>query len=528
MFVDTAAVLEPRIEIDVGSELFVSDVVVEDFDPRKFMALAPWRSDFLLVLGSGVFAITRMTNRERIEYFLGIKNVDLCLARFRELRAELPMDQCLLLILNIVDFLIVENQAERAVEVCAEFSTDDTWRGIVVFFKERGKLDLVAACVPLESGEWTKQERTEMLKVLTTGPAKQFCAQFEKLAAGTYQADVLLNEVKRASERDPGFLGPLMHLYHSHDDHVSAFLAALSRTPPYSGFFTDIVKYGQFKFIASERASHFGAIVRAYSIKFVDFLLDHIAELDPALVLRQANAEVDNIARAGGDLAQLIIVEQFKLNYLDRLYETGHSLFDREENGTELALMYVKFCSPKTMKFISDHGNFRLMAVRQAAVEQGMFREAAYLFKRGGDAVGGMAVTLERIGHPRAAIDYAKGCYVEAPIRGRRGERKKKPDKEVWDLLIKHSYSHPEYLTSLLTEIPNLDWKPKQVVRFIQGIKDTSIIPNFEELASRTVKEFRRKLTTAKLTQEIVQTDAFGAFKRSFDRYRTGKTVQFD
>jgi hypothetical protein len=163
--------------------------------------------------------------------------------------------------------------------------------------------------------------------------------------------------------------------------------------------------------------------------------------------------------------------------------------------------------------------------VREEAVRQGMFREAAYLFKRGGDATGGMGIYLDRVRDPQAAIEYAKGCYVERPVRGRR-EKKKKPDKEVWGMLIKESYRDPAYLTAMLMELPNLDWKPKQSVKFIEGIPDTSIVPNFEELASRTVKEYRRKLTTAKLTQEIVATDAFGAFKRSFDRYRSGKPTQ--
>jgi hypothetical protein len=288
--------------------------------------------------------------------------------------------------------------------------------------------------------------------------------------------------------------------------------------PPFPGFFADISRYGQYKFIIGDRVSNFGAILNAFPDTFAEFLLDHIAELDPGQVIRQINA----------DSNQTELIERFKLDYLDRLYEHGHTLFDKEENGTELALMYVKFKSPKTMQFVTENGNFKLMEVRQAAVEQGMFPEAAFLFKRGGDPAGGMAICLERIGDPKVAIDYAKGCFVEGPVRGRPGERKKKPDKEVWDMLIRHSYGDAKYLTAMLMELPNLDWKPKHSVKFIRGIKDTSIVPNFEDLAARTVKEFRRKLTTAKLTQEIVATDAFGAFRRSFDRYKLGKPEHFE
>jgi hypothetical protein len=527
-FVFSDSAPQPRIEIECGDETLGGDVALEDFDPRKFMALCAWKDDFLLAVTSGVFSITRLTDLERIEYFLRINRMESGLARFRELRAVLPRDQCLLLVLRIVDMLLNEEHPERAVAVCEEFAESEHWQNIVVFFKERGMLEVVAPIVPLESADWNTHERTEMLKVLASGPAKPFCERFDKLPESAYQADVLLNEIKRGSDRDPGFLAPLMRLYHIHDDHVSAFQTALSMTPPYPGFFADIAKYGQYKFIVGDRTSHFGQILRAFPDTFTAFLLDHIAELDPALVIRQINAELDGVPHSGGRDDAVELIERFKLEYLDSLYESGHTLFDREENGTELALMYVKFKSPKTMQFVTENGNFRLMEVRQAAVDQGMFKEAAFLFKRGGDPVGGMAICLERIKDPQVAIEYAKSCYVEAFVRGRPGERKKKPDKEVWDLLIRHSYGDPAYLTAMLMELPNLDWKPKRSVRFIQGIKETKIVPNFEDLASRTVKEFRRKLTTAKLTQEIVATDAFGAFKRSFDRYKLGKPEHFE
>jgi hypothetical protein len=52
----------------------------------------------------------------------------------------------------------------------------------------------------------------------------------------------------------------------------------------------------------------------------------------------------------------------------------------------------------------------------------------------------------------------------------------------------------------MLMELANQDWKPKRSMRLIQGIKETKIVSNIEDLASRTVKEFRRKLTTAKLS----------------------------
>jgi hypothetical protein len=450
----------------------------------------------------------------------------MCLVRFRELRASLPQDQTSALILKIVDFLMENGNVERAVAVCDEFGNSETWKDIVSSFKSRNKLDVIAPSVPLENPCWTIDDRTEMLTVLSAGPAQAFCARFDKLPDEAFRPEALLERIRCGSQQDPGFLAPLMRVYHIQGDHSAAFETALSMDPPYPGFFRDLVEYRQLKFVMGERSSHFGAVLRAYPDTFAAFLLDHLAELEPVQVIRQINYELEMAARATNSLAATEVVERFKLDYLDQLYENGNPLFELEQNGTELALLYVKFKSPKTMKFITENA-FNLLTVREAAVAQGMYPEAAFLFKRGGDATGGMTIYLERIRDPQGAIEYAKGCYVERPVRGRRGQKRKKPDKEVWGMLIKYSYRDPAYLTAMLMELPNMDWKPKHSVRFIEGIPNTAIVPNFEDLASRTVKEYRRKLTTAKLTQEIVATDAFGAFKRSFDRYRSGKPTQF-
>jgi hypothetical protein len=343
------------------------------------------------------------------------------------------------------------------------------------------------------------------------------------MPASSFEPYSLLGEIQRRVAEDRQFREPLMRLYHILGEDTKAFETALAMEPPYAGFFQDITDKGHFKFILA--GSNFGVILRAYPHSFPDFLMDHIAELEPAQILKQVQIELDKAARSNDETA-IEVVERFKLSYLDRLYSFGHALFDREENGTELALMYIKFMSPKAMKFLTENTNFRLMQVRAAAVQRGMYREVAFLYKRVGDAVGGMGRFLDHIGDPQGAIDYAKSCYIEKPV-GRRGEKKKKPDKEVWQMLIRKSYRDGDFLREMLIELPNLDWKPKHSVKFIQEIPDTSIVPNFEELASRTVKEYRRKLTTAKLTQDIVAKDAFGAFKRSFDRYKMGKPTQF-
>jgi hypothetical protein len=141
-----------------------------------------------------------------------------------------------------------------------------------------------------------------------------------------------------------------------------------------------------------------------------------------------------------------------------------------------------------------------------------MYPEAAFLYKSEGDLKGGMAIYLENVKDPKAALEFAKAC-----ARGR-------SDDEMWRLLINHSYQHPDFLRAVLEDLPNLPINP---VEYIEGIHRTDVISDFEVLAAKTVKDYQRKVRTAELTQRIVANDAFGAFRRSFDKYRAGKATHF-
>jgi hypothetical protein len=164
--------------------------------------------------------------------------------------------------------------------------------------------------------------------------------------------------------------------------------------------------------LGEDRNPHCGQVLRAYPGKFPAVGSEHITELEPGQVMRQIHLELELASRQTNSRAVIESVEPFKLDSRAHLDELGYPLFQREENGTELALMYVKFKSPKTMKFITENGNFKFMAVREEAVRQGMFPEAAFLFKppnassaRGARAGGNRAVRSSGRAqrHPQAA-----------------------------------------------------------------------------------------------------------------------------
>jgi hypothetical protein len=59
---DRTADVQPRIEVAAGDDAYGMDLPLRYFEPRKFVALAPAKTDFVLALTLGVYAITRLTS----------------------------------------------------------------------------------------------------------------------------------------------------------------------------------------------------------------------------------------------------------------------------------------------------------------------------------------------------------------------------------------------------------------------------------------------------------------------------------
>jgi hypothetical protein len=122
-----------------------------------------------------------------------------------------------------------------------------------------------------------------------------------------------------------------------------------------------------------------------------------------------------------------------------------------------------------------------------------------------------MQIYLENLKDPKAAIEFAKKCG----------------DDRVWKALADHSVKNVEFLQEFLRQLPTFpNTNYTDPVEFIQRIVSIKELNDFEGLASNIVKEYRRKLRTAELAQNIVATDAFGAFKRSFERYQSATIIQ--
>ena len=493
------------------------DMIAGEFDESKQMALQPaGREGFYVMFTDQVYYVKILSNDEKVDYYLSIDNIEQCLANFREITrdGDKTDDQRRQLLTKILEHLQKKGDDAKMAEVCKEFATGSDWEMLIQYFRELGKFEVIAGIVPLGDVQLDKGVVTDILQVLIRRNEERFLEVFDKLGRDSFMAVKLVGDVQRRYEDNRNFAGPLMTIEHMLGEHEKAFRTALEMR--YPKFFDDIVRFEQYKFLLNEH--NLKQIMEKYPDTFAEFLMQHVEQLDPSIILGLMNSVLGDVYKrmeVSPETAEadLKVIEQFKLGYLDKLRQIDHPVLLEERWGTELAIMYIKFNSPKTMEYLQTSASFKLMPVREAAEEHGMYKEAAFLCQKAGDLAGGMSIYLEHIQDPQEALQFAKDCD--------KGGNK---DKEMWKLLTTYSYTHPEFLRAMLMDLPNLKIKP---VKFIKGIPDTNIIPDFEQLAARTVKEYKRKERTLELAQQIVATDAFGAFSRRLEQYKSGKLTHF-
>lgn len=506
--VDSKPVLEVNFNGDVHSSVMpIDNFKLSDF-LKNFFCLCSSRIGMFFVNPSNVLFISRLSNTEKILNYLEQNNIEKCIEQFNQLSNTLDQDEKKLLLVKIIKSLLEKEQPERVVELCGSFETEDEWETVISFFKETKTFELIVPYIPIGKINLPPEENTEILKILLQEKEPSvFCEKFNSISPEKYIPTSLIDDVSRKAYENPQFNVPLMTLQHLNQEHTKAFTTALSIS--HKGFFDDIQTYRQYSYIRD----HLGDVLSVFQKELANFLIQHLEQLPPEDILKQLNFEINNANRMlniNQEKAETLLqlIDEFKLNYLDSLRDINANILHNEKFGTELALSYIKFKSPKTMGYLKSSCNFNLLEVSKAALDQQMYNEAAYLCKLAGDQVNGMKIHLENMNDPIAAIEYAKEC----------------DDNTIYQMLIKHSYKNQDYLRNVLDDLSNIHINP---VKYIQGIPNDMILDDFEQLASKSVKEYKRKLRTAQLSQEIVSKDAFGAFKRSFNNYRMGQKTQF-
>jgi hypothetical protein len=277
-----------------------------------------------------------------------------------------------------------------------------------------------------------------------------------------------LGGVEVASRSDPDFRPPLMTLQYLAGGKAEAFSTALEMS--YDRLFEDVVDFDLYSCLMTPR--NFGQVVEKYLDEFHAFLLiqGNRPGLEPEKVLERAKGEIDEAKKMGRanpeeSHRRVKLVEFFLLSYMDHI--------PADVDQAELTRLYIRFRSPKTLKFIQAR-KVTDTDITRGAVDQKMYTVAAAIYYFRGDYQSGMAIHLEKMKDSTTALEYAKNCNTD----------------NVWKLLADYSLTDPAFLKAFLRDLPNL---PKtnctDPVEFIQRIPDTSIVPEFEELTFKIMTE---------------------------------------
>ncbi|OHS96805.1 hypothetical protein TRFO_36928 [Tritrichomonas foetus] len=488
----------PKIEFVSSNDCYEAPIPITGFDPNEFLCLTQGPNDIILALPWNVMGITRATQSEVIEFYLSNDRIETCFQKFRESQAQMEAFDRFQLVLKIIRHLLAKNDVDSCVNFCKDFATPKDWVEIIKSFEASNRLKSIAPIIPLDIPELTKEDVTKILRTMVLEcPAHIFQEKFKHIMPNRYNASQLIGDISRQAEREPSLNESLMILQHSLDNHQNALQTALEIKHP--SFFQDIEIFSQYDFVKK----NFFKVLQIFPKLLPDFLMRHIDDLPPAKLLKKSNKALN---RANQETTKLI--EDFKLYYLDQLYKAHNPIIQNEEYGTELASLYIRNRNPETMKFLQSTTSYRLMEICREAESAQMYPEAAFLYYTAGSKKKGMDIHLRYINDAQKALDYAKQC----------------DDKDVWKMISDHSYKNKEYLACMLDDLPNLNIKMKD---FINKIPEDMKLDNFEELARKSLNEYKRKLRTAQLAYEIVSKDAFGAFKRSFETYKMGKKTQF-
>ncbi|KAH0785317.1 vacuolar protein sorting-associated protein 41 [Histomonas meleagridis] len=448
--------------------------------PSKYVTLLPTtKGKFILVLDQFVYCITFSSWAERLQMHLDRNEDQLCLKKFESMLPSLTDNERVDLVMRILShFIKSKSDYNKAAELCNKYlkPRNEEWDRAIELFQNNDAISSLASYVPLEELKNTPK-LVPILRELIHNDTQRFCQVFSNLPPDSFDPKLLINDVQIKADSEKVFHIPLMILYHRIGEHSKAFDSGL--TANYLNLFDDIEKYQLYDY----PLKRFDTLYRTYGDIFTQFMLSHTEQMKPILVL--PNFKTNTVQMC-----------QHMLNYLHQLYKMHIPI--PKPYGTDLAVLYIKFHHPETMNYLLNSSEFDYTVARQTAIDEKLYREAAFLSKKTGAILDGMRIHLNNIKNPKETVEYA----IQVA------------DKSVWDELTLKAYDDPALLQVMLDNLPSLNIKFDE---FIRNIPDKLMSKELIQSIARALKEFKRRMKTAQLTQEIVANAAFDLFEKQMN-----------
>jgi len=449
---------------------------IKKSDLSAFFCSTRNSDEFILALPNKIYLVGFSTLTTRIQTMLDWGDESMCIEKLKMLSATITDEDLIDLTISIASHFISKNVIIKAAEICATFlkPIPSHWEKAIEFFLENSILSYLVTYIPIDKMLGNTPHLTKVLLELLETNSRIFCQVFSYLPNASFDTNELINGARKKAQIELVYNIPLMHLYHLMGHHDSAFECA--RIANYLQIFHDIETYGSYNYCITR----FDELFSTYGNLFTRFLLTH-----------KANTElpVDTvISKFESNFKKL---KSYMFDYLHSLRMEGYSIHQKYE--TTLANLYIHHHHPLTMEFLKSHSNFDYLDIFKTAKEEKMYREAAFLARKSGSSLDGMKIFIQYIKIPIEIVEYAMKLKLS--------------DSDVWNELFQESYKNPELLKCILENLASLKL---DIVTFMNGIpKEMERKINMKESAQDTIKEFERRMKTAKLTEEIVADSAF-------------------
>lgn len=441
-------------------------------------------NSFLFVYPKSVYTAAFTSWDERIKNVLFQCTDDECIEHLNNWITKIEKDEQSHLVLAVCHQLISKNSLKKAAKICTNYlKTTEDWCSAIEIFHQYGVLQHLIESIPESVFAHTKFNVDILLLLLETDPYK-FCRVFAALPVDSFDPETLLQPLQQHAKNEVILSIPLIHIFHRLKRHSEAFNAALNAK--YLSIFSDIEQIEEYRF----PLDNFDRLYDVYGQLFTDFLISHHEKLPPTIVLPKFSQSR----------------RREMLDYMHKLFSIDVPLPD--EYRTELAILYIEFRHPATMKFLSTGQFFNYSRAWTAAIREKMWPEAAFLARKTGAVVEGMKIHLEKIKDPKRAVEYAIAAEND----------------KVWQMLRDAAYSDLSLLTFMLDNLPSLHIEAVDFVKYIPSSISSKI--DIAAVSAKTLKEFKSRLTAVQLTTEIISGAAFEKFSNQLKAARRAKIVR--
>lgn len=371
-----------------------------------------------------------------------------------------------------VDYLLDRREFRKAAELCARVLKDDKQMWEEAFFKFAGKHQLRAISRYLPSDPSSNKLNPRIYEMVLYEYLKMepdvFLEVVKKWPVDLYNVQAIINAVLEHIVKDtalrPILLESLAVLY----THAGQYDKA---SPIYLQL----------------RHKDIFRIVGRYCLPIADIIRE-LMDLD-------TNQTLTLLLGKDHRTAPDVVVAKLEHNkyhlylYLDALDRDEKAGIGCKRYHGSLVKLYAHFAPQKLLPLLKRSDNYPIQSALSICQENHLYPEMVYLLGRIGNTKEALQLVINQIGDMEQAIGFCK----------------EHNDVELWEELIGHSLTRPDFITYLLRKIgSNVD--PRMLIR---RINDKMNIPGLKDSLVKMMQDYNLQVSVQEGCKNIIESDYY-------------------